>query len=142
MLDKSNSLMQDLPNQTTEPMGYGPDGGLIAQPRQQTSEHNLKVTPFVLGSLRPPRVVAHATVPRRDRTISLGSVSSHASPHSSRVACCLHRHEPNRYRLMDDSAVNEQPSNKEHVWSTIHRKGGAPSVVSSARASCFQIWGR
>jgi hypothetical protein len=26
--------------------------------------------PFVLGSLRPPGVVAHATVPRRDRTIS------------------------------------------------------------------------
>jgi len=30
------------------------------------------------------------------------SVSGHASPHSSRVACCLHRYEPNRYRLMDD----------------------------------------
>jgi len=58
--------------------------------------------PFVLGSLRPPGVVAHATVPRRDRTISSRSVSSHASPYSSRVACFLHRHEPNRYRLMDD----------------------------------------
>jgi hypothetical protein len=38
------------------------------------------------------------------------SVSSHASPHSSRMACFLHGHEPNRYRLMDDSAVNEHPS--------------------------------
>jgi hypothetical protein len=58
--------------------------------------------PFVLRSLRPPRVVAHATVPRRDRTISSRSVSSHASPHSSRVACCLRWHEPNRYHLMGD----------------------------------------
>jgi hypothetical protein len=49
------------------------------------------------------------------RTISSRSVSSHASPHSSRVACCLHRHEPNRYRLMHYSAVNEHPSSKEHV---------------------------
>ena len=63
--------------------------------------------PFVLGSLRPPCVVAHATVPRRDRPISLGSVSNHASPHSSRVVCCLHWHEPNRYRpVMDDSAAS------------------------------------
>ena len=46
------------------------------------------------GNLRPPRVVAHATVPRRDRTISSRSVSSHASPHSSRVACCLRRMSP------------------------------------------------
>ena len=71
--------------------------------------------PFVLGSLRPARVVAHATVHRRDRTISSRSVSSHASPHSSRVACCPSGHEPNRYHLMDESAVNEHPSNKEHV---------------------------
>src|SRR5208337_320184 len=67
---------------------------------------------FVLGSLRPPCVVAHATVPHRDRTISPRSVSSHASPHPSRVARCLCRHEPNRYDLMDESALNEQPSNK------------------------------
>jgi hypothetical protein len=51
---------------------------------------------------RPPCVVAHATVPHRDRTISPRSVPSHASPRSSRVACCLRRHEPNRYRLMED----------------------------------------
>ena len=49
---------------------------------------------FVLGSLRPPGVVAHATLPRRDRTISSPSVSSHASPHSSRMACCLRGYEP------------------------------------------------
>src|ERR1035441_3455041 len=30
LLDKSHSFMQDLPNYTTEPMGNGPDGGLIA----------------------------------------------------------------------------------------------------------------
>jgi hypothetical protein len=29
------------------------------------------------------------------------------------VACCLHRHEPNRYRLMDDSAVNERVGRAE-----------------------------
>jgi Protein of unknown function (DUF2867) len=57
------------------------------------------------------RVVAHATVPRRDRTISSPSVSSHASPHSSCMACRLRGHEPRRYRLMDDSAANEHPSN-------------------------------
>src|SRR5215469_2527708 len=43
------------------------------------------------------RVVAYATVPRCDRTISPGSVSSNALPHSSRVDCCLRRHEPERY---------------------------------------------
>src|SRR5882672_9893430 len=36
LLDKSHPLMQDLPNHTAEPMGDGPDGRLIAQPRQQT----------------------------------------------------------------------------------------------------------
>ncbi len=30
LLDESHSFMQDLPNYTTEPMGNGPDGGLIA----------------------------------------------------------------------------------------------------------------
>jgi len=60
---------------------------------------------FVLGGLRPPRVVAYATVPRCDRTISPRSVSSNASARSSRVDCCLRRHEPKRYCcLMGDSA--------------------------------------
>src|ERR1700752_4240984 len=36
-----------------EPMGDAPDGGLIAQPGQQTPEHHLKVTAFPLDrSLR------------------------------------------------------------------------------------------
>src|ERR1700694_1989942 len=48
LLDKSHSLMQDLPNHAAEPMGDGPDGGLIAQPRQQTPEHRLKVTAVLL----------------------------------------------------------------------------------------------
>ena len=30
LLDKSDSFMQDLPNETTEPMSNRPDGGLIA----------------------------------------------------------------------------------------------------------------
>jgi hypothetical protein len=34
--DKAHALMQDLPNQAAKTMGNGPDGGLIAQPRQQT----------------------------------------------------------------------------------------------------------
>src|SRR5882762_1023123 len=59
LLDKSNAFMQDLPNQAADPMGDGPDGGLIAQPGQQTPEHNLKVTAFLLhGSVR--RLVQHA----------------------------------------------------------------------------------
>ena len=59
VLDEANAFMQDLPNQTTEPMSDGPDGGLIAQPRQQTPEHNLKVTAFPLDrSMR--RLVQHA----------------------------------------------------------------------------------
>jgi len=49
-----------------------------------------------LGGLRPPRVMAYATVPSCDRTISPRSVSSNASPHSSRVDCCLRRNEPKR----------------------------------------------
>jgi hypothetical protein len=45
------------------------------------------------------------SIPRCDRTISPRSVSSNASPRSSRVDCRLRRHEPKRYcRLMDDSA--------------------------------------
>ncbi len=55
LLDKSHSLMQDLPNHAAEPMGDGPNGGFIAQPRQQTPEHRLEVTAFLshrsVGSL-------------------------------------------------------------------------------------------
>jgi len=47
LLDKSHSLMQDLPNETTEPMGNRPDGGLIAEAGQQTPEHGLKMTAFL-----------------------------------------------------------------------------------------------
>lgn len=92
--------------------------------------------PFVLGSLRPPRVVAHATVPRRDRAISSRSVSSHASPHSSSVACCLHRHEPNRYRLMDDSAVNEQDFKQGARMSTIIEKVARHESSRQPRLLC------
>src|SRR3984893_4111878 len=48
LLDKSNPPMQDLPPHATEPMGDCPDGGLIAQSRQQTPEHRLKVTAILL----------------------------------------------------------------------------------------------
>src|SRR5271157_4906466 len=48
LLDKSHSLMQDLPNDAAEPMGDCPDGTLVAQSRQQTPEHGLKVTAFLL----------------------------------------------------------------------------------------------
>ena len=48
LLDKFHPLMQDLSNHAAEPMGDGPDGGLIAQPRQQTPEHGLKVTAVLL----------------------------------------------------------------------------------------------
>src|SRR6266403_3062089 len=51
-------LMQDLPNHTAEPMGDGPDGRLIAQPRQQTAEHDLKMTTFLLDG-RVCRLVQH-----------------------------------------------------------------------------------
>jgi len=34
LFDESHPFMQDLPNQAAEPMGDGPDIGLIAQPRQ------------------------------------------------------------------------------------------------------------
>jgi hypothetical protein len=47
LLDKSNSLMQDLPNYSAESMGDGPDGGLIAQASQQAPEHQLKVAAFL-----------------------------------------------------------------------------------------------
>ena len=48
------------------------------------------------GGVRPPRVVAYATTPHCDRTISPCSVSGNASPHSSRVDCCLRGLEPKR----------------------------------------------
>src|SRR5580765_3667355 len=38
LLDISHPFMQDLPNQSTETVGDGPDGGLVAQPWQQTPE--------------------------------------------------------------------------------------------------------
>jgi hypothetical protein len=47
LLDKSHPFMQDLRNNTTEQMGNGPDGGLIAQAGQQTPEYGLKVTAFL-----------------------------------------------------------------------------------------------
>src|SRR5436309_2673584 len=47
LLDISHPFMQDLPNYATEPMGNGPDGGLIAEAGHQTAEHHLKITPFL-----------------------------------------------------------------------------------------------
>jgi hypothetical protein len=62
LLDKSHPFMQDLPDEAAQTMGDGPDGGLIAQPRQQTPEHGLKMTAFLRdGSVRslvqhPPQI--------------------------------------------------------------------------------------
>src|SRR5580704_8605151 len=42
LLDKSHPLMQDLPDHAAESMCDCPDRGLIAQPGQQTPEHDLK----------------------------------------------------------------------------------------------------
>jgi hypothetical protein len=47
LLDKSHPFMQDLANCTTEPMGDGPGGGLIAYAGQETPEYNLKMTAFL-----------------------------------------------------------------------------------------------
>jgi hypothetical protein len=44
LLDKSHPLVQHLPNHAAEPMSDSPDGGLIAQPRQQTPEQRLKMS--------------------------------------------------------------------------------------------------
>src|SRR6266568_1414626 len=41
---------KNLPNQAAKTMSNGPDGGLIAQSRQQTPEHALKVTAFLHDS--------------------------------------------------------------------------------------------
>jgi len=51
--------MQDLPDHAAEPMSDGPEGGLIAQPRQQTPEHGLKIAAFLRdGSVR--RLIQHS----------------------------------------------------------------------------------
>src|SRR3981081_594499 len=47
LLDESHPFMQDLPNDATEPICNGPDGGLIAEAGHQTAEHNLKMTAFL-----------------------------------------------------------------------------------------------
>src|SRR5579864_7385463 len=47
LLDISDPVMQDLPNDATEPMGNGPDGGLITEAGQQTAEHDLIMTAFL-----------------------------------------------------------------------------------------------
>jgi hypothetical protein len=41
LLDKSHSFMQDLPDQTTEPMSNGPDNHLHTFPTQEPLEHSL-----------------------------------------------------------------------------------------------------
>src|SRR5262249_50698291 len=50
----------DLPNYATEPMGNGPDGGLIAEAGHQTAEHHLKMTAF-LGDGSVRGLVQHST---------------------------------------------------------------------------------
>ena len=60
LLDESHPFMQDLPNDATEPMGNGPDGGLVAEAGHQTAEHNLKMTAF-LGDRSVRGLVQHAT---------------------------------------------------------------------------------
>src|SRR5215469_1877556 len=47
LLEVSHPFMQDLPNDATEPVGNGPDGGLIAEAGHQTAEHNLKMAAFL-----------------------------------------------------------------------------------------------
>src|SRR5215472_16537223 len=47
-LDKACPCMQDLPNNSAEPMGDRPDRGLIGQTRQQTAEERLKITASLL----------------------------------------------------------------------------------------------
>src|SRR6516164_2098687 len=44
LFDESDTFMQDLPNYAAEAMSDGPDGRLIAEARQQPSEHRLEVT--------------------------------------------------------------------------------------------------
>jgi hypothetical protein len=74
LLDKSHSLMQDLPNETTEPMSNRLDGGLIAEAGQQTPEHGLKMTVF-LGHRSVRCLVQHSShvfiTFRRSTTVAL-----------------------------------------------------------------------
>jgi hypothetical protein len=60
--------MQDLPNYAAEPMSNGPNGRLIAQPRQQTPEHRLKVTAF-LSRCSVRRLVQYPPQSSRDFVI-------------------------------------------------------------------------
>jgi len=56
LTDEEKSLVQDPPNHAAEPMSDGPDGRLVAQPRQQALEHDLEVirTKCVLKVLTCP----------------------------------------------------------------------------------------
>src|SRR5271157_3425461 len=62
LLDESNSFMQacmqDLPNHAAQPVGDCPDGGFVAQPRQQTPEHRLKMA-ALLSRRRVGRLVQY-----------------------------------------------------------------------------------
>src|SRR2546425_12021763 len=55
---------------------------------------NRERVPSVLGGIRDPSVLAHATVSARDRAISTHPVPSYASPDSARVARRLRSHDP------------------------------------------------
>jgi hypothetical protein len=54
-----DSLVQNLPDETTQPMGNRPDGLCVPQARYQTAIHNLEDTSFGLTS--PLRAAANLT---------------------------------------------------------------------------------
>jgi hypothetical protein len=121
LLDKSDALVQDLPNHAAEPMSDGPDGGLIAQPRQKTPEHDLKMTlPFFLtaacaawfstrprylllwrsyccGSLRRFRLFRDRSPPKKSIPTAEGNVLA-CTPTSAMICCAASTPKPGYFR--------------------------------------------
>jgi hypothetical protein len=74
-----------------------------------TGAHRERVPP-VLGGIRDPRFLAHATVSARDRAVSTHPVPGYASPDSARVARRLWSHRLGLPNLIAHAGVDKAPS--------------------------------
>ncbi len=86
LLDLTDSIVEDLPDQSTEPVGDRPNGAFVTESRRQPPEDGLEVATLLLHRRlsRLGQDPAEESVPfRRPRTIVLfrAFLASRAGPH-------------------------------------------------------------
>src|SRR5438128_9046682 len=90
-----------------------------------TGAHRERV-PSVLGGIRDPRFLAHATVSDRDRAVSTHPVPGYAAPDSARVACRLRGHGLGGVARTNTGALGKD---RERGSNQTHAPGAASALI-------------